>query len=218
MDMIQNKLTDEQVKGIYDGNEFLKLYNEKNVSKEYGVVVVIGGGNVAMDVARAVNKHANKVSILYRRDEAHMPANKSELDDAKNEGISFVELTRVDSAIIENGKIIGVHCNRTEIVDNKAKDIEGETFDYKCDSVFFAIGSKPNKKLLESLGINLTEWGSIKVDENNKTSDDKIYAGGDVVDNKSVVCSALASRKKISKGNYRKTIIKTVKLQLVLVI
>ena len=194
------KLTDEEVQGIYDGNEFLRLYNENKINKEYGNAVVIGGGNVAMDVARAVNKYANKVSILYRRDETHMPANKSELYDAKEEGIDFIELTRVDSAIINDNKIVGVHCNKTEIIDHKAKDIEGETFDFECDSVFFAIGSKPNKKLLDSLGIELTDWGSIKVDENNKTSDDRIYAGGDVVDNKSVVCSALASGKNAAKA------------------
>ena len=64
----------------------------------------------------------------------------------------------------------------------------------------FAIGLKPNKKLLENEGLKLTEWGTILVDSNNQTSIENVYSGGDVTENKSVVCKALASGKKSAKS------------------
>ena len=79
-------------------------------------------------------------------------------------------------------------------------DIEGEKFNFDADTVVFAIGLKPNKNLLDKEGIVLTEWGTIAVDESNQTSIENVYAGGDVVDNKSVVCKALASGKKAAKS------------------
>ena len=191
------KLSEEKLDSVYDSDTFLRAYNSKKYIKNLGKVVVIGGGNVAMDSARAaIHMDAEKVSILYRRDEEHMPARKIELEDALEDGVEFKELIRVISAESDNGKIEKVHCIKTKIVDGKAVDVEGEEFDYDANTVVFAIGLKPNKKLLEDEGIKLTDWGTIEVDENNQTSLENVYAGGDVVDNKSVVCKALASGKK----------------------
>lgn len=190
-------LSEEKLEKIYNSDEFLRSYNSKKYIDNLGRVVVIGGGNVAMDAARAaIHMGAKKVSILYRRDKAHMPARKIELEEALNDGVEFNELVRVISATGNNGKIENVHCIKTKIVDGKAVDIEGEEFDYDANTVVFAIGLKPNRKLLEEEGVKLTDWNTIEVDENNETSVENVYAGGDVVDNKSVVCKALASGKK----------------------
>lgn len=191
------KLSDEKIDSVYNSDEFLRAYNYKNYISSLGNVIVIGGGNVAMDAARAaVHMGAKKVSILYRRDREHMPAREIELEEALEDGVNFEELTRVAFANLENGKIKSVHCNRTQIIDGKAVDVEGEEFDYEADTVVFAIGLKPNRELLQNEGLILNEWGTIEVDENNKTNIENVYAGGDVVDNKSVVCKALASGKK----------------------
>ena len=190
------KLSENDLKSVYDSGRFLRAYNNKKYIENLGNVVVIGGGNVAMDAARAaIHMGAEKVSILYRRDIEHMPARKSELEEALKDGVEFKELTRVISAKDVNGNIEKVHCIRTKIVDGKAIDVENDEFDYEANTVVFAIGLKPNRKLLEDEEIKLTEWGTIEVDSNNQTSIENVYAGGDVVDNKSVVCKALASGK-----------------------
>ena len=190
-------LTEQKNDAIYDSDFFLRAYHAKKNISNLGKVVVIGGGNVAMDSARAaIRMGAKKVSILYRRDKNHMPARESELEDAIKEGIEWVELTRVEKANIENGRIKSVHCNKTQLIEGKAQDIPGEEFDYPADTVIFAIGLKPNQDLLQKEHLELTDWGTIKVDENNQTSIENVYSGGDVTENKSVVCKALASGKK----------------------
>ena len=200
-------LADQKINSVYDSDEFLKAYNYKNYIKDLGKVVVIGGGNVAMDVARsAVRMGAKEVSILYRRDRDYMPARKIELEDALDDGVKFVELTRVNNANIVDGKMKSVHCNKTQIIDGKAVDVDGEEFDYEADTVVFAIGLKPNKKLLENEGLELTQWGTILVDSDNQTSIENVYSGGDVTENKSVVCKALASGKKSANSILKKII------------
>lgn len=187
--------------GIYNSDEFLKKYNSGE-KIELGKVVVIGGGNVAMDSARAAKKMgAEEVKILYRRDRTHMPAREIELDDAIKDGVIFKELVRVESANEENGKIVSVNCVETEIVNNKAVDKEnGIKFKENANIVIFAIGQKPNKDLLENHGLELDEWGYLKIDENGKTNIPNVYAGGDVCDSEAYVCRALASAKKAAKS------------------
>ena len=194
-------LTDEKVNMIYDSDYFLKKYHDNEFIEDLGTVVVIGGGNVAMDSARtAIRMGAKKVKILYRRDRIHMPAREEELIDTIKDGVEFHELSRVISANVENGNIKSLKCIKTQIIDGKAFDIEGEFFEEEANSVIFAIGLKPDKELLESQGIELDEWGYIKIDENGKTNIENVYAGGDVIDNKATVCRALAAGKKAARG------------------
>lgn len=194
-------LAEEQVDYIYKSDEFLKAYNENKFVKALGKVIVIGGGNVAMDAARtAVKMGAESVKILYRRDETHMPARKIELEDAIKDGVEFVPLTRVISANVENGKTQNVNCIKTEIIDGKAVDVENTEFTVEANTVIFAIGLKPEKSVLEKEGIALNDWGMIEIDENGKTNLEGVFAGGDVTENKSTVCRALAAGKKAAIG------------------
>ena len=195
-------LSENEIKNVYKSDYFLKAYNEKKYIKDLGTVVVIGGGNVAMDSARvAVRMGANKVKILYRRDREHMPAREIELDDAIKDGVEFKELTRVVSANEKNGKIISLNCVKTEIIDGKAVDIkDAKEFQEEANTVVFAIGLKPDKSLIQNQGIELDDWGYIKIDENGKTNLPNIYAGGDNTESKATVCRALAAGKKAAFG------------------
>ncbi len=198
-------LTDEKIETIYQSDVFLKAYNEKKFLENLGKVVVIGGGNVAMDAARAsVKMGAESVKILYRRDEEHMPARKIELQEAMEDGAEFMPLTRVISANLEKGKIVSVNCIKTEIVEGKAIDIPNTDFVVEANSVVFAIGLKPEKALLEKEGIRLNDWGMVEIDENGKTNLESVYAGGDVTESKSTVCRALAAGKRAAKGIMKK--------------
>ena len=171
---------------IYDSDYFLKAYNSNNFIKDLGNVVVIGGGNVAMDSARAaVKMGATTSNVLYRRDEEHMPARKIELQEAVEDGVNPEFKTRVIKA---------------EVIDGKAIDMPNTEFDFKADSVVFAIGLKPNKEILEKEGLQYNDNGLISIDENGKTNIDNVYAGGDLAESKSTVCRALGSARKAAKS------------------
>lgn len=198
-------LADKPLDGIYKSDVFLKAYNENKFIQNLGKVVVIGGGNVAMDAARvAVKMGAESVKILYRRDEEHMPARKIELEEAIQDGVEFVPLTRVIDANMENGKMVCVNCIKTQIVDGKAVDVPDTEFIVPADTVVFAIGLKPEKSVLEYEGVKLNDWGMVEIDENGMTNLENVFAGGDVTESKSTVCRALAAGKRAAKGIMKK--------------
>ena len=192
------KLSDNNVEKIYDSEYFLKEYNNERNIKNLGDVVVIGGGNVAIDCARtAVRMGAKNVSILYRRDEENMPARDIEVKEAIEDGVKINYNTRVISAISdENGKITGVNCIKTNIIDKKAVDIPNTEFTYPANTVVFAIGLKPNKTILSDEGININEYGLVEIDDECRTNIENVFAGGDVSESKSTVCRALSAGRK----------------------
>lgn len=195
------ELAKEKLEKIYLSDVFLKAYNENQFLKDLGKVVVIGGGNVAMDASRAaIRMGAEGVQILYRRDKEHMPARKIELEEALEDGVTFQPLTRVISANGEQGKMVSLNCIQTKIVDNKAVDIQGTEFTVEANTVVFAIGLKPEKELLEKQGIKLNDWGMIEIDEQGKTNLENVFAGGDATESKSTVCRALAAGKRAAEG------------------
>ncbi len=195
------KLSEENV-GIIDSNALIRAYYKREKIEGLGKVVVIGGGNVAMDCSRiALKMGATSSKILYRRDRAHMPANPIELEEALQDGVIFNELVRVESSNIEDGKLVSLNCVKTEIIDGKAKDVEPkEEFIEEADSVIFAIGMKPFKDIIDGEGLETDEHGYIIVDEDQKTNIENVYAGGDSVAYKYTVARAIASGKKAAKG------------------
>lgn len=192
-------LTDEKLDGIYTSDYFLKEYNEGRKLENLGKTVVIGGGNVAMDCARTASRLGADVSILYRRGIENMPARKIEIQEAKEDGVEIVPYTKVISAKGENGHIAEVECIKTEVLEGKAVDIQNSNYTMKIDTFIFAIGLSPEKQLLEQEGIEMQK-GLITVDEKGKTNLDKVYAGGDVTENKSTVCRAISAGKRAAKG------------------
>ena len=169
-----------ELEGVYGGNELLEYNNHPDYKGK--IVVVVGGGNVAMDCARTIKRlGAKEVKVIYRRAREQMPAEIKEIEDAINEGISKTELKQKEG--------------ETRLVP---VNIENSNYIIDVDYVVMALGSKPDNFVAE-LGIELDKWGNIKIDENYKTSNDKIYAGGDIAGVKKTVAWAAYSGREAAK-------------------
>ena len=187
----------EQLEGVYGGNELLENENYPELLNK--TVIVNGGGNVAMDVARTLNKLGAKVKIVYRRSENEMPAEQKEIKEAKEEGIEFI----LQNNILKiNGKdhVESIECIKTELVavENeraRPQNIEGSNYTIECDYVVMAIGGKPEEDIVKSLGIELDSKNKIIINELGQTSNNKIFAGGDITNTPSTVAYAARSGK-----------------------
>ena len=194
----------EELDGVFGGNTLLENGNHPDYTNK--IVVVSGGGNVAMDCARTIKRlGAKKVYVIYRRAEEQMPAEKKEIVDAKNEGIEFLFQNNIVK-IIGDEKVKRVECIKTVLVQKEGEtrlspvNIEGSNYELDVDYVVMAVGSKPDKNILSKLNLELNEWGYIKVDENYKTSDDKVYAGGDLIGQKATVAWAAKAGRDAAKA------------------
>ena len=194
------KLIEEPAKTILTSEELLKKYNEKGKIENLGITVVIGGGNVALDSARAaIRMGAKEVYVLYRRNKELMPAREIELKEAIEDGVKVIFQTKVISAKSSNNKIEEIECIKTKIENDKAINIENSNYKMEANTIIFAIGAKANEELLNSLGIK-TSNGLVEVDENYMTNIDGVYAGGDLVESKSYVARAIATGKKAAQS------------------
>lgn len=185
----------ENLIGVFGGNELLENNNHPNYLNKK--VAVIGGGNVAMDTARTVKKlGAKNVYVIYRRAEEQMPAEEKEIKDAKEEGIEFLFQNNIIK-ICGKDKVEKIECIKTKLVQKEGENrlspvnIEGSNYYMDIDYVIMAVGSKPEEKTINQFEKN--KWGYINIDENMKTSIDKVYAGGDIVGEKATVAWAASS-------------------------
>ena len=193
-------LTRESTRSIYQSDEFLKMYSNKNKIDDLGITVVIGGGNVAFDSARAaLRMGAKEAYILYRRNRELMPAREVELEDAINDGVKMVWQTKVIGANVVNEKITLIECKKTKIENEKAVDIDGSNYLMSADTVIFAIGASADEQFFDKIGIK-TNNGLVQVDEKLMTNIDGVYAGGDLVETKSSICRAIATGKKAARA------------------
>lgn len=193
-------LTNKECNNIYKSDYILKEYNAKRIIKDLGNVVIIGGGNVATDSARAaIRMGAKSSTILYRRDKEKMPAREIELQEAMEDGVEVIYNTKVLEAVVEDGKIQKVKCIKTDTSNGEVKDIENSEFYINADTIIFAIGLKPNSTILENEDIEL-ENGRIKIDENYKTNIEGVFAGGDACQSKATVCLAIKAGKEAAKN------------------
>lgn len=186
----------ENLNGVYGGNELL----EKNVHPNYEnkKVAVIGGGNVAMDCARTIKRlGAKDVYIIYRRAEEQMPADKKEIEEAKKEGIEFLFQNNIIKVVPNsNNEVCKIECVKTKLVQKEGEnrlspvDIQGSNYLIDIDYVVMAIGSQVEKEVINKLNINVNKRGYIEVEENYKTSREKVFAGGDLIGQKATVAWA----------------------------
>lgn len=192
----------EELQGVYGGNSLL----EKNLHPDYNgkKVVVIGGGNVAMDCARTIKKMgASSVIVAYRRAREQMPAESNEIDDALNEGVEFLYQTNIVK-VLGNEQVEKVECVKTELVQKEGEtrlspvDIPESNYFIDVDYVIMAIGSMPDKKIVNNLGLELNRKGYIQVDENYETSIKNVYAGGDIIGGKATVAWAAKSGRDVA--------------------
>ena len=184
----------EDLEGVFGGNSLLEKGNHPSYRGKK--VAVIGGGNVAMDCSRTIKKlGADKVYVIYRRAEKQMPAESKEIEEAKKEGIEFLFQNNIVK-IIGNEKVEKIECIKTQLVKKEGEtrevpvNIDGSNYEIDIDYVVMAVGSSPEKELVEKLGLKLNKWGYIDVNEKHQTSNEKIYAGGDVAGDKGTVAWA----------------------------
>ena len=182
---------EDATEGVVRGVDFLMSKVEDH-SPVKGIVVVVGGGNTAMDVARTSWRlGADRVIILYRRTKAEMPADKLEVEDCLKEGIEIVELAAPVAIVSENGRLKALKCIRMKLGEPDASGRrrpvpqQGSEFVLPCDLAVPAIGQEP---LLAGLAEGerapkLTRWNTIAADPATmKTSVEGLYAGGDAAD------------------------------------
>ena len=150
-------------------------------------VVVIGGGDTAMDCVRtSVREGAASVKCLYRRDEANMPGSKKEVVNAKEEGVEFVFNVSPKSIKLENDLAVAVELLETSMSEadsngrQKVVINEGSEYLEDADIVILALGFSPEvPAFLKELNVETNSWGGIVIDSTFKTSNKKVYAGGD---------------------------------------
>ncbi|MBQ9280098.1 MAG: NAD(P)-dependent oxidoreductase [Clostridia bacterium] len=193
----------EDLKGVVGANEFLEYGDYVDFTGKN--VFISGGGNVAIDAARTAKRlGAQNVTIVYRRSEEDMPAERKEINDAKDDGVNFVFHTNVIGLIPDESgtKLWKIECVKTEYEDTeeeltgrnrKVVNIKDTNFKYYADYFIEAIGSKPESELLGKLHLKLDKWGNIAVNENHQTSDEKVFAGGDLVGEEATVAWAARS-------------------------
>ena len=194
----------EDLNGFYSANDFLYEANlNTNAFKEIiqnKKVIVVGGGNVAMDVARsAIRLEASKVDIVYRRSLEEMPASKDELNQTMDEQVTINYLVNPNRINQKDGKVTSISCVRMELgeLDNSGRrrpvEIKNSEFDIDADIVIEAISSKVELNAIK--GITLNKYDYPITDENGKTNIERVYAGGDVVDGPSTVINAVKKGK-----------------------
>jgi glutamate synthase (NADPH/NADH) small chain len=207
------RIPGENMNGVYSANEFLTRSNlmlardfpdYDTPVKRGGKVMVVGGGNVAMDSARtALRMGADRVDIVYRRSRVEMPARVEEVDHGEEEGIVFHMLTNPVEIIGAGGRCDRVRCQRMELGEpdesgrRRPVPVEGDYFELQADVVVMAIGTNANPLLPSTTdGLELNKWGYIKVDpESFSTSLPGVYAGGDIVTGSATVIEAMGAGK-----------------------
>ena len=193
----------EDLQGVYGGNTLLEYNSHPDYHGKK--VAVIGGGNVAMDCARTINKMgAEKVTVIYRRAEEQMPAEKKEIKDAKDEGVEFLFQNNIVKILGDNN-VEKVECIKTELVQKEGDsrlspvDIEGSNYELDMDYVVMAIGSMPEEKIVNLLGLECDKKGYIKINDNYETSIKNVLAGGDVAGTKSTVAWAARTGRNVAE-------------------
>jgi len=169
-------------------------------------VMVIGGGNVAMDSARcALRLSADEVYIVYRRSEAEMPARREEVENAQEEGIIFKFLTNPKRFVgNDQGWVVAAECYEMELGEpdesGRRRPItkEGSEFMLEVDTVVIALGTTPNPLVpTTTQGLDVTKRGTVVADDKDgKTTKEGVWAGGDVVTGAATVISAMGAGKR----------------------
>ncbi len=214
----------ENLNGVYSANEFLTRVNLMNAHKDdydtplgkLGKVIVVGGGNVAIDAARVAKRLSKEeVFIVYRRSENELPTRLEEIKHAKEEGIKFKFLTLPKKILAdENDFVRGIECTEMELsgIDEsgrkKVTPKKDSTFFLEADTVIIAIGTTVNPLIkMAPKSLKMDEKGGIIVDEPTMvTSLDGVFAGGDAISGSATVIFAMGCGKKAAYGidNYIK--------------
>jgi len=207
----------ENANGVFSANEFLTRNNLMKAYKdEYATpikirnkVVVVGGGNVAMDAARTAVRLGAETHIVYRRSEAELPARVEEVHHAREEKVIFDLLTNpVEVLTNENGWVTGLKCIRMELGEPDASgrrrpvEIPNSEFVIEADTVIMSLGTSPNPLISATTkGLETNKRQCIIADEETGlTTKERVYAGGDAVTGAATVILAMGAGKKAAKA------------------
>lgn len=191
------KVTGEENAGVLPAMEFLTAVQKKQFGAElddrFNVqgkkVVVIGGGDTAMDCVRSsLREGAELVTCAYRRDADNMPGSKKEYVNAKEEGVEFAFHRSPKEILVENGKVTGVVFAETRLGEpddsgrQRLEVVEGSDETLPADVVIMSLGfnNQPYPFAAEA-GIELDKWGAIRTDDTCRTTNEKVFAGGDCI-------------------------------------
>ena len=206
----------ENLNGVVSANEFLTRANLMHAyDTEYDTpiyvgkrVVVVGGGNVAMDAVRTAKRLGAEAVIVYRRSEQELPARVEEVHHAKEEGIEFKMLTNPVAVLgNEQGWVTGIRCVEMELGEpdesGRRSPIvkEGSEFEVDCDVVIMALGTSPNPLIASTTeGLETSRRGCITASEEGQTSREGVFAGGDAVTGAATVILAMGAGRKAAKA------------------
>ncbi|MHB8567251.1 MAG: FAD-dependent oxidoreductase [Nitrososphaerales archaeon] len=196
------------LKGIFDGYVFLEdvyfngvesyLKNQKyDLGKD---ILVIGGGDSALDAARTAKRLTQgNVTIIYRRSENEMPADSIMVDEAREEGIEFKFLTDPKKYEGQDGKLVSALMDTMKLGEpdstgrRKPEPVQGKEFTIKCSAVLMVVGRGPNSFLQKEAGLKMGKKNSIVIDDHYKTSMTGVFASGDVTTGETLVVKAMGS-------------------------
>ena len=206
----------ENLNGVVSANEFLTRANlMRAYDDEYDTpiyvgkrVVVVGGGNVAMDAVRTAKRLGAESVIVYRRSEQELPARREEVHHAKEEGIEFKMLTNpVEVLGDDKGWVRGLKCVEMELGEpdesGRRSPVEkaGSEFEVECDVVIMALGTSPNPLLKSTTkGLETNRRGCIVTNEQGATSREGVFAGGDAVTGAATVILAMGAGRTAAKA------------------
>lgn len=213
----------ENYNGVISANEFLTRVNLMRANKsDYATpikigkrVIVVGGGNVAMDAARTAKRLGAETTVVYRRGEAELPARREEVAHAKEEGIKFHFLVSPTEIIgDEKGWVKEIKCIRMELGEPdesgraKFSPIENSEFIIEGETVIMSLGTSPNPLIASTTeNLKINRWKGIEADEETgRTSREGVFAGGDAVTGAATVILAMEAGKKaaVEIDNYLK--------------
>ena len=202
----------ENLNGVLSANEFLTRANLMHAyDEEYDTpiyvgrkVVVVGGGNVAMDAVRTAKRLGAEATIVYRRSEKELPARVEEVHHAKEEGIDFKMLTNPTTILgNEQGWVRAISCIQMELGEpdesgrRSPVEVAGSDFEIECDVVVMALGTSPNPLIASTTeALETTRRGCIVADEWGATSRKGVFAGGDTVTGAATVILAMGAGRK----------------------
>ena len=199
---VKLNIANEDAEGVLHGIDYLGLLNRKQPVQTGKKVVVVGGGDVAIDAAReALRQGASEVKILYRRSRTEMPAVKHEITAAEEEGIKIELLVAPIEVLTGGGKVSGLRCIKMELGEpdksgrRRPVPVAGSEFNVECDMIIPAIGQQVNNSFLEGTeGVDLTRWGTVSADPVTfQTTYPGIFAGGDVFTGPAIAVDAVAA-------------------------
>ncbi|NLI94078.1 MAG: FAD-dependent oxidoreductase [Peptococcaceae bacterium] len=191
----------ENLDGVWLGIQFLEQVTKQAEINLGDNVVVIGGGNTAIDCARtALRKGAKSVKLLYRRTREEMPAEPYEVEEALHEGVEMFFLTAPSRIVSEGGQKM-LHCIKMTLGEpdrsgrRRPIPIEGSETAFEADTIIGAIGQSTNTQFLyNDLPVKLNKWGDIEINgKTSQTSEMNIFAGGDCVTGPATVIQAVAA-------------------------